>query len=397
MAKRLAIPSKYSQMKIVGPRDAFVTSRVQRVAATADSPTTTIDELGNSGHAGTAKEPPSITVTFQTMDVGINNIAVMTGVDPDNFPAAGVTLNNSFKDVDVIVHIRDETVSDYVKMIHLRRLAIQSFAYNYSVDGDSTEEYTLIGSTKRYFKRDVVVEKFTTGTTSFSLGETPIQLKNGDYALSVILDEVYLEEVAAGPGTGQYSISGTTLTTGDNRTSQLIVVYQANPAGNNWNDTSDDETPAAIKGKDVELLISAVGIERVQSMTIDAAFNPQPVREMGNRDIVGYLSQVPEITGTLTVLDTDTQLAEFFTTGTWQDTDTEFVVGQCAASGVPLEIQLLDPAECDEPYTVLKTIYLAEVSITSEAWTSNVNDNATQTFDWRSDDGVITVYSGARP
>jgi len=80
--------------------------------------------------------------------------------------------------------------------------------------GESTEDYTLIGSESRWFKNDVIVDRFTSGTTSFTLSQTPIVLSNGNYGLSVILDGDYLTEVSTAPTTGEYRIVGTTLTTG---------------------------------------------------------------------------------------------------------------------------------------------------------------------------------------
>lgn len=395
MARRIAIPSKEVQLRVVGNRDVGKVSRVQRLSLTADIATTTVDELGNRLHAGTVQDTPAITATFQLMDVSIKAFAILTGKDATAYPGAGVDISE-LTELDVVVDIKSDTVEDFVKAAHSRRCTIRDFSYNYSVTGESTEEYTVIGSQKRWFKNDVVVDKFTTGTTSFTLSETPVQLKNSDYAMSAILDGVYLEEVAAGPATGEYSISGTTLTTGDSRTSQLIVVYQAAPSGTNWADVADATIPAAIRGIDVPVVISSNGIDRVQSVTINGTFNPEVVREMGNREIVGYQSQVPEVTGTITVLDTDTELVSLFTTGLLNPADTEFSASEYTFSGIDLEIKLLDPEDKSASPAVLKTLYIPEVTITNDGFTSNVNANASQTFEFRSSTGELFVYSGAK-
>lgn len=405
MAKRLAIPHKYVALEVVGLQDNYLAARIQRVTATADQATTTIDELGSSQHAGTSKDLANVTVTFQSMDVSHKLIATLagiasSGVAPLGFPRFGLDLTGASgigKAVDVIIRVRDETLTQYIKAAHLRRMTVQSFTYNYSVDGDSTEEYTAIGSSKRWFKNDIVVQKFGVGTTSFTLAESPKVLKNGKYAMSVLMNGTYLDEVAVAPSAGQYRIVGTALTTGDTRTSQfLIIVYQSPATGDAWTDVSAETgTPAAIKGKDVGVLIAASGVSRGQSITINGNFNPTPVREMGNREIVGYLAQVPEVTGTITVLDTDTDMLALLS-GSSPNLDTEYPIGQCGTTGVPLEIKLYDPTDCVEPLDIKKTIYLPSISITSEGFTQNVNDNAQQTFDWRSDTGQVIVYSGLR-
>jgi hypothetical protein len=394
MAKRLAVPSKELQLHVVGPRDTFKASRIQRVSFTAEIPAEDKDELGNPQHVGTVKDTPNVTVTFNAFDVGIKIFAALTGVDANAYPAAGVDISN-LSEVDTILFVKDTTLSDYVKSAHGKRLQVRDFTFNYQVDGDSTEEYTAIGSERRYLKYDVVVDKFTTGTTSFTLTQTPLQLKNGDYALSVTLDGEYLTEVSGAPSTGEYRIVGTTLTTGDTRTAQVLAVYHANPAGNNWSDVDDPAMPASIRGKDVQIQISANDIQRVQSVNINGNLNVQAVKELGNRAVVGYQRQVPTIEGTITVLDTDTDLVSLLTDGVI-GSGIEWQPGEgCTDVDLSLKIELVDPCDDSATPAVLKTVYLPAISITSDGLTSNVNDNAQQTFNWRSLDAQCIIYSGA--
>lgn len=394
MAQRLAVPSKELQLHVVGPRDVFKASRVQRVSLTAEIPTEDKDELGNPQHVGTVKDTPNVTVTFSAFDVGIKIFAALTGVDATAYPGAGVDIS-ALSEVDTILYVKDATASDYVKSIHGHRLQIRDFTFNYQVDGDSTEDYTAIGSERRYLKYDVVVDKFTTGTTSFTLTQTPIQLKNGNYGLSVTLDGEYLTEVSTAPATGQYRIVGTTLTTGDTRTAQVLAVYHANPAGNNWADVNDPSMPAAIRGKDVKVQISANSITRVQSVNINGNLNVQAVKELGNRAVVGYQKQVPTIEGTITVLDTDTDLISLLTEGV-VGSGIEWQPGEgCTTVELALKIELVDPCDDTVPLTVLKTVYLPSITITSDGYTSNVNNNAQQTFNFRSADAQVIIYSGA--
>jgi hypothetical protein len=396
MARRVAIPSKHVQLKLVGARDALVIPRVQRLTLNADRPSTDIDELGNRLHVGTVEDVPAVTATFQAMDVGIKLFSVLTGTDATAYPASGVSIT-SIGDVDTIVHVRDFALEDYVKMAHARKCTVRDFSFNYSVDGESTEEYTLIGTQKRWFKNDVIAVKFTTGTTSFDLGETPADLKSGDECLSVILDGVYLERVASAPATGEYSVATDTLTTGDSRVSQCIAIFQSALSDDVWADTSDTSMPAAIRGIDVPVSLLANGIDRVQSITVNGTFNPETVREMGNRDVVGYQLQVPSVTGTITVLDTDTDLMELFTEGTYDSSSaTEFGASEFTASGINVDVVLYDPSLPQEVGNIQKTVYMPSLSITSEGFTSNVNANAQQTFDFKSATGELKVFEGQR-
>ncbi len=46
MAERLAVPSKEAQLVVVGPRDSFKASRIQRVSLNTEQTIDTKDELG---------------------------------------------------------------------------------------------------------------------------------------------------------------------------------------------------------------------------------------------------------------------------------------------------------------------------------------------------------------
>lgn len=395
MAERIAIPSKEVQLVVVGPRDSFKASRVQRVSLNTEQQIDTKSELGNRLNVGTVKDTPNITLSFSAFDVGIKIFAALTGTNPNAYPGAGVDVR-TLAEIDAILQIKSDIVEDYVKTIHGRKLQVRDFTYSYSVDGDSTEEYTAIGSSRRYLKYDVSVDKFVSGTTSFVLTQTPVQLKNGNYALSVTLDGEYLTEVSGAPATGEYRVVGTTLTTGDTRTAQVLAVYHANPAGTNWTDVNDSLLPVAIRGKDVDITIGANAVNRVQSVTINGNLNVTTVKELGNRDVVGYQRQNPTLEGTITVLDTDNDLISLFSEGTI-GSGVEWQPGDASCSTLPLElkIELVDP--CDEvgAATVLKTLVVPAITITSDGYTSNVNDNASVTFNWRSDTGELIVYSGA--
>jgi len=398
---RLAVASKEVALRIVGPRDAAFIPRVQRVSAEENVPVNDVDELGNPNHAGISKDPKTSTFSFTVLDTGIKLFSVLTGVDANNYPAEGVS-TQELGEADFILYIKDARESDYVKSIHTKRMQIRDFTYNFSVDGEAEESYTAVGSEKRYFKNDVIVDKFTdVGATSFALSETPTQLKNGDYILSVILDGTYLvkadDPANMNPGEYSYDSSNNTVNTYDALTSQILIVYRADPSGDNWVDISDDTMPAAIKGGDIGIVISSNNIPRVQSVTINGNMQVQEVREMGTRSVVGYQRQVPSVDGRIRVLDTDTELIDLLLSGSVNSGDVEWSVGEgCSAAGLDLEIKLYDPCDTTASGTVLKTYYLPSIEIVGDTNTYNVNENGVVEFQFRSTDAKVIVYSGAR-
>jgi len=395
MAKRTSLPFKDLALKVVGPTGEYVASRVQRFEISTNFPSNDIDELGNRNHAGVTTGTPEVTTTFQVMDVAVKVFQALTGaVNP--YPAQGVSITN-LGEIDVIGQVRDEKIADLVKIVHGKKLRITGFTYTYTVDGEATEEYTAAGSEKRWFKRDIVVDKFTALTTTHTLTQTPIILKNGHYALSVIVDGVYFDEVATAPADGEYRIVGTTLTLAAAPTSQVVVVYQANVVASSYQSVVDNTIPVGIRGKNIPVTIGVNGIQRVQSVTIRGQFPNQKVEEMGNTSVVGYTTQVPQVTGDITVLDTDTELVALLTTGEINPSGvTEFQVCEYTASGLSMKIELHDPADkCGTQGTIVKTIYIPNITVTSEGHTTQVGQNAQQTFGFKSSTAELIVYSGA--
>jgi len=397
MAKRLAIPSKEVALAIVGAKERFIATRIQNTSIDTDIPTTDIDELGNPQHAGTVKDIPTISLTFSAFDVGIKIISALSGEDSASFPGAGVDVSQ-LSEVDAIYYIKDATLTDYVKSLHAKRLNIESFTFSYSVDGEATEDYTASGSEKRWFKNDVMVEEFVAGTTTFGpLTDSPIVLRNGDYCLSVILDGQYLTEVADGlEATGEYSVDGSdNVNTFDTRTDTCVVVYHTVATGDNWADVSDATMPPAVRGKDIPIYIGVENILRVQSVDINGSMNSQEVREMGNRAIVGYQSQVPSVEGTLTVLDTDTELIDLLTYGSTNSGETEFQPGVVSSGGtLILEVRIMDPDDVSVSGVVLKTIQIPDLEIVGDSYSVTVNDNASQEFRWKSATAECIVFEG---
>lgn len=395
---RIALPFHEIQLRLVGPKDDFFAHRVQRMDVPTTIPTTVVDELGNKDHAGTITDIPDVTATVSLMDVSPTFFAYLTGTDPAAYPASGVCID-ALDNVDLVGYVKDEVVMDYIKSMVVRRARVTGFTYSYNVEAESTEEYTFAATNKRWFKNDVVVDRFTSADNPqpYSLTQTPIILKNLEYLVSVIVDGVHLDEVTAPAGAGEYSYVAGDITLGDG---DLVAgqacqaIYHANPAGTAWTYITDATVPPAIRGKDVPIRIGVNSVYRVQSVVIRGTFPSEAVKELGNEEVVGYVTQIPRVTGDITVLDTDTELLRLLTTGTPNPADTEFGVTEFVDT-LSLEIRLLDPNDVTNT-AVLKTVYIPRISITSEGHTSNVGGNVSQTFGFESYTGELCVYSGLK-
>jgi len=400
MARRPAISFKKISPRIMGALLEYRPARIQRFEVRGNFPTTDILEHGNEELAGTIHDIPDYTVTLSAMDVSIKLFTALTGTDPDAYPGAGVSIN-ALDTVDIIGDVKDESVMDYVKVIHIRKCRPQTLRFTYSVEGQATEEYTFGASTRYLFTHDVVVDVLDGSSSPQSTTETPEQLREGTYIISCTLDGEYLDEVTAPAATGEYSVSGSDVSFADTGTT-LVVAYKASPAGTNWSWVSDANVPAAISGKDVPVYIYAedpdsnLSITRVQSINISVNLRTDPIKEMGNSEIVDYVSQIPEVTGDITVLDTDDELVELFSTGDITSVHTEFrTCDMLTGRNLNLKIRLKDPSDpCSTSGEVLKTIYVPGIELTGESYTSNVGDNMTNTLNFKSSTGNLLVFSG---
>jgi hypothetical protein len=404
MTKATAVPYKNLKLRIVGPLQDFYASRVQRLDFPTTLPSTTINELGNSRHAGIITDIPECTATFQAFDVSHKIYAIMTGVNPNAFGTGawdsdtgkgegGVDVKN-LGHVDMIGYIRDADVAQIVKCIHAKYMMVTDFTFTYSVDAESTEEYTVAGSEKRYFKNDVIVNSGNLVTGVATLSQTPKPLKSGDKLLSLIVNGVWKTE------TTDYTVTGQTVTCGATN-NPYLAIYHASGVTLPFTYISDSTQPVAIRGKNVEIDIMDAAsawqkMYRVQSVSIRGTFPNTKVMEMGNIAVVGYIVDPPDVTGDINVLDTDSEIVALLSTGYIAGgaggTDKEFRVSDYETQDLSLKVVIKDPADNT---TVKKTVYIPTIRITSDGTSTNVGAQLTQTFAYSSEDAQCIVYSGS--
>jgi len=387
MAKRVAVPFKDTKLRIVGPSGDFFAHRVQRLDIPVNMPSTTINELGNPKHAGIITDVPEVTATVQAFDVSHKIFSYLTGYDPNDYPAEGVDIEN-LKNCDLIAYIRQADVAEHLKCIHAKYMMVTDFTYTYSVDGESTEEYSFGGSEKRYFANDVIVDSGNLTAGACELTYNPKQLKNEDYVISMIVDGEWLKEG------DNYSVSGKDVTVSGGTTEYYLAVYHTLSGVMNWTNITDATVPPAIRGKNIPIEIGTNHMYRVQSVTIRGTYPNTKILEMGNTSVVGYIVDPPDITGDISVMDTDNEMVALLTTGDKDSTDGEWGVDEYDTQKLQLDIIIKDPAD---PDTVLKTVRVPYIRVTSDGTTSNVGGQMTATFSFTSDDAQCIVYSGSAP
>jgi hypothetical protein len=388
MTRKVAIPYKEVKLRVVGAKATFWAYRIQRLDLSANIPVTAINELGNPNNVGNVTDVPEISATFQAFDVSPSIWGVLAGYSPTTYPASGVDVS-LLGYCDLVAYIKDAGTTQHLKCIHARYMRVTDFSFSYSVNGESTEEYTCAGSEKRYLANDVVVDSGAIAASAFTLSQVPLTLKNGNKLLSFIVDGVWKTE-----GT-DYSCtaSGVVTYSGGATSTTAIAVYHTNTAHPlTWTNISDSTVPAAIRGKNIPVTISANNLYRVQSVNIRGTFPNTVVKEMGNVNVVGYITENPNITGDISVLDVDNEIIALLAQGTTTGgTEKEFGVDEFSENTLQLDIKLKDPADNT---TVKKQVQIPYMRITSDGYSSSVGNAATYTFNFSSDKGTMVVYSG---
>lgn len=396
MAKRVAVPYQDTKLRVVGPKGYFDAYRIQRLDMPTNIPNTVINELGNAGHAGVVTDVPECTATFQAFDVSHKIFSILTGYNYVGYPATGVDVS-SLSSCDLITYIKQDNVNQHLKCMHVKYARCTDFTFTYSADGESTEEYTFGGSEKRYTVNDIVVDSGgLSATRTFTVTQTPKELRSGNKFLSFIVNGSWLEE-----GT-QYSVAGSTATVsggyGSSGNVAIAVYHTASGYEMPWTGISDSTVPAAIRGKNIPVYIYATdGTKerqyRVQSVNIRGTFPSTPIKEMGSTSIVGYITEPPDITGDISVLDVDNEIIALLTTGAKTgDSYEEYGVDRYDTQTLKLKVEVKNPSNNT---TILKTVEIPAMKITSDGTTSNVGGQLTQTFGFMSNDGRCIVYSGS--
>jgi len=405
MAKRTAVPYKDVKLRIVGPLQNFWAYRIQRLDFPTTLPSTNINEVGNNQKVGTITDIPEVTATFQAFDVTHKIFAIMTGQDSLQYGLGawnsdtgkgqgGIDVKN-LGHVDMIGYVKDETLAQNLKCIEARYMMVTDFTFTYSVDAESTEEYTVAGSEKRYFKNDVYVQSGVLTGGAATLAYTPKALKNANKLVSCIVNGSWLTENT------DYTVTGQQLNVTGGGSNAYQVIYQLSGLYMPWAYISDPTVPIAIRGKNVQIDVKNAASTwekqyRVQSVTIRGTFPNTKIMEMGNTSVVGYVVEPCDVTGDINVLDTDTEIVALLATGYKEGgvggTISEYLPGDYESQTLALRVVVKDPTD---DTTVKKTVYIPKLTITSDGTTTNVGAQLTQTFAFSSKDGQCIVYSGA--
>ncbi len=408
MANRISVSYKETGIDAISLAGRYRLGRVQRADVGANLPNTPVKELGSDQLVGRIFDLPEVTATVNAFDVGARTAFTLAGVDWAS-AASGtrieaqqiqyVCLAQSFKAAG--------TSQDIARTLYVPGAKLERFSYNYSVGGDATEEYSFSAVDRKWLKYDVGV---ASGTVSASgvLTFTPAArvLKDGTYILSVFASGIgYITHENI---TAESSTSVTLDTTVVPASTYVVVTYHTD-LSNQWDYTYEyahvpedytppPDQPVGVRGWGVELYLMQSGqanqrIYRAQTCTIQGQFPNTKIQELGNESIVGYIDDIPEVTGTLDIIQSDFKLQDFLHNDNGLDDDNwdpdELGTGDW---GLLVRVFRRGANRANDPE---KELWVPKLDITQEQNQAQVGQDSRVTFNFSSRSNKLYIYKGA--
>lgn len=385
--------------------------RVQSSDIGTNLPNTPVQELGSDKLVGRIFDIPEVTVSISSIDVGPRTAFFLAGKDWASAPDGDFIEMQDIQYVCLAQTFKGEGNSeDIARTLYVPGCKLDSLSLNYSVGGDATEDFSFQATTTRWLRHDVALASGTTsasGTLNFPIA--PRQLKNGKYHLSVFASGVgYLPDEAVTASTA----AGIQLSTTSVAPGTYVVVTYHTDLADQWDYTWEyphveyladptPDQPVGIRGWGVEVYLVREGeadqrVYRGQSCTIQSQLATTRVQELGSEQVVGYSDGIPEVTGTLEIMQHDFKLHQLFS-GDVDGLDDNFDPNELGTLEWGLLVKVWRRGADRTTGTPEKTIYIPGIEITQESNRAQVGQDVMQTFNWSSRTGELYIYKGNRP
>lgn len=412
MSNRVSVTFKENAVDVLTFAGRTRLGRVQRAEIGANLPNTPVQELGSNKLVGRIFDIPEVTATVSAMDVGPRTAFALAGVDWATVPSGSYIESQQMRYAALVQTFKSQDTDDVARTLVVPGAKLDRFSYNYSVGGDSTEEYSFMGTTSNWLKYDLdyVTGVVAGGAIAFSGAR---QLKNGRYVVCV-----YASGIGYVPNDSIVSSSatGVTFDTSSVPDGTPVTVAFHTDLTDEWDYTHEyahvppGYTPApdqaiGVRGWGVELfLIASSGatvsgqerIYRAQTCTIQGQQQTTKIMELGNEEVVGYSDGIPDITGTLEIMQHDFRLVEIFSEDGLGGDD-NYAPYELNGGGWGLLVKLWRRNANRVSGTPEKTLYIPNIEVTQQSNNSQVGQDARQTFNFASRSNRLYIFKGAKP
>ncbi len=406
MAARITIPFKEAGIDVISLAGRTRLGRVQRAEVGANLPNTRVQELGADKDVGRIFDLPEVTVTVNAMDVGPRAPFALAGIDSATVASGEYIEVQAMRYVCLVETFKGNgsTNRDIARSLYVPGAKLERFSYNYTANGDATEEYSFTATNRNWLKYDVAVASgviSASGALTFS--PTARVLKNGKYVLSAFASGIgYLPPEAILSSTG----TTVTLDTAAVPASTPVVITFHSDLADQWLYTYEyagipyPAQPVGMRGFGVELYLVKSGsanqrIYRAQTCSIQGQFPNTRVQELGTEEVVGYMEGIPEITGTLEILTFDFKLQELLS-GDDTFAEDNFDPNELSTGDWGLYIKLFRRGADRTVVGPEKTMWIPALDITQTQDQAQVGQDQRQTFQFTSRNGNLYISKGAK-
>lgn len=401
---RITIPFKEVGVDVVSLAGRTRLGRVQRSEVGANLPNTRVQELGSDKDVGRIFDLPEVTVTVNAMDVGPCTPFLLAGIDASAVASGSVIEVQDMRYVCLVETFKSDgkTNKDIARSLYVPGAKLERFNYNYTANGDATEEYSFNATNRLWLKYDVMVASGVTSAGALSFSPNARVLKNGKYVLSVFASGIgYLAPEAV---TGSTASSVTFDTTIVPNSTPVVITYHTD-LSNQWQYTYEyagvapDAQPVGMRGFGVEVYLIKSGVSnqrvyRAQTCSVQGQFPNTRVQELGTEEVVGYMEGIPEVTGTIEINTFDFKLQELFT-GDASAADDNYEPNELGTGDYGLLIKLFRRGVDRTTVGPEKTMWIPALDITQTSDQANVGQDQRQTFQFASRTGQLYIAKGA--
>ena len=399
--------------QILHVADGFLVDRIQSAGAgSVNVNTERIEELGNYQAVATIRDIPDLSFEMETFDMGTEMHEILFNAASGDAAGTKYDVEIDVKPMDIISPFKGEGLFTTVRGLIIPFLAIESLAYNFSIDNPGALTVGLRGDSIFYVPGSVYQEIFVGDgiATAFTFGSGTGGTAGP--ALSTTIDGVtrfvlgaYVEDTLTSPST----FTRLKLTTDYTETNSIITFIATYPATTNMfvlygNATAATfaqgvhklvtaSTPAAVKGRFVELQLGAAQDKwfGVQSASVEWRATLERDEEFDNPFIVGQDFDVPDVTGTVT-MKAATAAALFD-----QILDAHGITSPEIVNAVtdPPQLDLRLVVKSPEDGSIIQSLQVPDAQFDPEAIAGQVGNKLEVDFNFTSAGGDLNVYKGA--
>lgn len=400
---------KAGQILHVG--NGFLVDRIQSAGAgSVNVNTERIEELGNYQAVATIRDIPDLSFEMETFDMSTEIHELLFNAGAGDAAGTAYNVERDITPIDVISPFKGEGLFTTVRGLVVPFLNVESLAYNFSLDNPAALTVGLRGDSIFYVPGSVYREVFVGDgmETSFTFGDgtggtAGPALKTVIDGTDVFALSVMVEDTTTTPSTWSrlrfgvdYVNDNVSITTTETyaATDNIYVTY-GNATDAEYlqavHKTVSATTPAAIKGRHIEIVLAGTSWLGVQSANVEWRATLERDEEFNNPNVVDQDFDVPDVTGTIT-MKAATAASLFDQILDAHGVSSPDIVN--AVSEPPqLDLRVLVKSPTDG--AVLQTLRVPDAQFDPEAIAGQVGNKLEVDFNFTSAGGDLDVYKGA--